>query len=120
MSESEFNAIIINTGEPRPLMSKPRRLQGTKKFIRHVQDNLNIPDAQAFEAADWVLNLMERYGARTAQSVFTMEGSGPNCSWCGAIWPLCGHHHMSENLPEDESEPSQVSQESPSGETGKD
>lgn len=50
----------------------------------------------------------------------TMEGSGPNCSWCGAIWPLCGHHHMSENLPEDESDSSQVSQESPSGETGKD
>lgn len=105
MTESEFSAIIINDGETRPVMSKPRPFKATKKFIHHVQDNLELADDKAVAAADWVLNLMERYGAASAQPVFDMEGSGPNCSWCGTIWPLCGHHHMSENLPdEDESE----------------
>lgn len=105
----EFTAIIISDGETRPVMSKPRPFKATKKFIRHVQDNLDIPDEKAFEAADWILNLMERYGANSAEPVFDMDGNGPKCSWCGMIWPLCGRHHMSSNLPddEDESEPTQ-------------
>lgn len=100
----EFTAIIIIDGEPRPVMSKPRQFKATKKFIQHVQDNLDLPDDKATEAADWVLNLMERYGANSAQPMFDMEGTGPRCSWCGMIWPLCGHHHMSSNLPSDEDE----------------
>lgn len=99
----EFTAIILVTeGETRPVMSKPQPFKATKKFIQHVQDNLGIPDEHATDAADWVLNLMERYGANTAQPMFDMEGAGPCCSWCGTIWPLCGHHHMSSNLPDDE------------------
>jgi hypothetical protein len=98
----EFTAIIINDGGTRPVMAKPHPFKATKKFIQHIQDNLGIPDDKATEAADWVLNLMERYGANTAQPVFDMEGCGPKCSWCGMIWPLCGHHHMSSNLADDE------------------
>lgn len=105
MTETEFTGIFISSGEPRPVMSKPRRMQATKKLIREVQDALGIADDKAFEAADWVANKMERFGASSAQPVFDMDGSGPNCSWCGMIWPFCGHHHMSNNLPdEDESE----------------
>lgn len=107
----EFTAIILVTeGETRPVMSKPRPFKATKKFIRHVQDNLNIPDEQATDAADWVLNLMERYGANSAQPMFDMDGNGPSCSWCGMIWPLCGHHHMSSNLPENDEEESEPTQ----------
>jgi hypothetical protein len=100
----EFTAIIINDGGNRPVMSKPKPFKATKKFIQHVQDNLPIPDDKAVEAADWVLNLMERYGANSAQPVFDMEGNGPLCSWCFMIWPLCGHHHMSSNLGNDDEE----------------
>jgi len=104
MNDGEFTAIIVNDGGTRPVMSKPKPFNATNKFIRHVQDNLNIPEDQAVAAADWVLNLMERYGANTAQPMFDMEGTGPNCSWCGMIWPLCGHQHMSSNLGSDEEE----------------
>lgn len=109
MTETEFTGIFMGSTESRPVMSKPRPMQATKKLIREVQEALGIPDDKAEEAADWVANKMERFGAASAQPVFDMEGSGPNCSWCGAIWPLCGHHHMSHNLPddEDESEPTQ-------------
>lgn len=101
---NEFTAIIINDGETRPVMSKPKPFKATKKFIQHVQDNLGIPDEKAIEAADWVLNLMERYGANAAEPVFDMDGNGPKCSWCGMLWPMCGHHHMSSNVPDDEEE----------------
>ena len=29
------------------------------------------------------------------------DGSGPECSLCGTLWPLCGHHHMSHWEPVD-------------------
>lgn len=106
MSElnDEFVGIGLIVGGERPVMSKPKEFQATKKFIAYVQDNLGIQDDRATEAADWVLNLMERYGANTAQPMFDIDGSGPSCSWCGMIWPLCGHHHMSSNLKDDEEE----------------
>ena len=102
MTETEFTGIFAGTHETRPVMSKPRPMQATKKLIHEVQEALGIPDHRAVEAADWVANKMERFGASMAQPVFTMDGSGPSCSWCGMIWPLCGHHHMSNNLPDDE------------------
>lgn len=104
MKSTEFHGIIVTTTGTRTVMSKPRPFQASKKFIQHIQDNLGIPDGQAVAAADWVLNLMERYGARSAQPVFDMEGCGPKCSWCGCLWPMCGHYHMSEAIDEDEDE----------------
>jgi hypothetical protein len=104
MSANEFEGIFISPTGNRPLMSKPKPFQATKRFIHEVQDALGIPDEKAPEAADWVANKMERFGASMAQPVFTMDGSGPSCSWCGMIWPLCGHHHMSNNLPADDEE----------------
>lgn len=99
---NEFDGIFLASGETRPVMSKPKPMVATKKLIREVQDALGIPDDKAVEAADWVANKLERYGAYFAQPVFDMEGNGPSCSFCGMIWPLCGHHHMSNNLPDDE------------------
>lgn len=100
--DGEFDEIILNTGETRPVMSKPRPLQATQRFVREVRDALDLSDEAAPAAADWVLNKMERYGARAAQGVFDLDGAGPMCSWCGAIWPLCGHNHMSGVQTEDE------------------
>lgn len=57
----------------------------------HIED-----DDRAREAADWIIDKMERFGARSAEGVFDLQGNGPKCSWCGMIWPLCGHHHQSE------------------------
>lgn len=102
MSDNEFEGIFLGATETRPLMSKPKPMLATKKLIREVQDALGIPDDKATEAADWVANKMERFGASSAAPIFSMEGSGPSCSWCGMIWPLCGHHHMSTNLPDEE------------------
>lgn len=99
---TEFKEIIIGSNQSRPVMSRPPAFQATKKFIREVQDELGLPDDQAQDAADWVLNKMERYAAQFARPVFDMEGSGPQCSMCSMIWPLCGHQHMSAELGDDE------------------
>lgn len=98
--ESEFSEILQvaeNADPRRPLMSLPPRLVASRKFILEVRDALHIEDDdQAREAADWIIDKMERFGARTAEGVFDLQGNGPKCSWCGMIWPLCGHHHQSE------------------------
>lgn len=81
----EFHEIAMSEGGSRPVMSRPPRLLATAKFIREVRDALGIEDDdRAREAADWVLDKMERFGARTARPVFDMEGQGPQCSWCAA------------------------------------
>lgn len=95
--EGEFDGIGTYSSHKRELMSKPLTLEATNKLIREVMDVTGITDlGKATEVADWLLNKMERYGARTAQLMFDVDGAGPLCSWCGEIWPLCGHHHMSE------------------------
>lgn len=81
----------------RPVMSKPPRATASKKLIREVADALHIEDDdEAREAADWIADKLERFAMRNARGVFEMDGSGPRCSACGQIWPLCGCHHFSE------------------------
>ena len=102
MAEREFDEVLIAPAGNRPLMSKPGRYQATRKVIREVMDVTGITDeAKAIEVADWLVNKMERYAAHTARGVFDMDGNGPQCSWCGTIWPLCGHHHMSDERESD-------------------
>ena len=101
----EFEDIFEPTYD-RPVMSRPPRETASTKFINEVAHELRTagldltPD-DAVKVADWAADKMARFGARTAQGIFTMDGTGPCCSWCGAIWPLCGHHHLSE-VPDDE------------------
>lgn len=85
-------------------MSKPPAYKATKKFALYIRDNLGIPEDRMYEAADWVANLMERYGAQFAKPVIDMEGNGPICSFCSMIWPLCGHQHMSAELDDGDGE----------------
>lgn len=94
---------IFHVGKPRKnVLDKPAPFTATKKFAQYVQENLGIPDERMYDAADWVVNLMERYGAAFAKPVFDMEGNGPMCSFCSMIWPLCGHHHMSAEIDDEE------------------
>jgi len=86
-------------------MSRPPRLLPSAKLVRQVRIACDLEDdATAERVAYWAADWGERLGARTARPVFDMEGNGPQCSWCGAIWPLCGHHHLSEEI-DDEDNP---------------
>lgn len=99
---SEFEGIFEPTPS-RPVMTKPPRMKASKEFVHEVAAMLGVTHSEdATEAADWIADKMERFGARTARPVFDMHGNGPQCSWCGAIWPLCGDAHLSEELDDDE------------------
>lgn len=110
MPDYDFTEIILRTGETRPVMSKPPKLTATKKWIQQVEDatyDCSHPSGHLDHGkfADWILNAMEEFAAMNARPVFDMDGQGPQCSTCGMIWPLCGHHHLSEEAGEDDPEP---------------
>ena len=94
--EPEFEGIYELPVTNRPVMSPPPRLLPTRKLVDQVRIACDLDEATAERVAHWAADWGERLGARTARPVFDMEGDGPQCSWCGAIWPLCGHHHQSE------------------------
>lgn len=99
----EFEAIMMaRDGGTRPVMSIPPAPIATDDFIREVADALNLDGDAAREAADWIVGKLDRYAAWHAEPVFDMDGAGPVCSYCKAIWPLCGHHHQSAALPDEE------------------
>ena len=100
--EGEFAGIFLSHGGTRPVMSKPPRMRASRAFVREVRDALNLADDEAEGAADWIADKMERFGAHFARPVFDMEGNGPQCSWCSMPWPLCGHHHLSAAIDDDE------------------
>lgn len=109
-ASTEFKGVIagyVPSQIERKVMSVPLKVEASKDFIDRVRTEIpcTVTDDEATKVADWVLNLMERYGAFSAQPVFNMEGAGPCCSWCGSIWPLCGHHHWSGvNFDDEDSE----------------
>ena len=92
--EYDFTGVILDTGQKRPLMSKPARLNATRKWVAQVERAAREADGDMEALADWVLNAMEGYAALTARPVFETDGAGTNCSHCMGFWPLCGHHHM--------------------------
>lgn len=105
----EFAGIFLTPGGSRPLMSVPPQMRASKLFIREVRDELNLDNERAESAADWIADKMERYGALFARPVFDMDGNGPQCSFCSMPWPLCGHHHLSGECDDEETEPAEAS-----------
>lgn len=91
----EFEGIFLPQPD-RAVMSRPPREMASSKFIYQVRTACDLDDATAERVADWAADWHERLGAAGARPVFDMDGCGPLCSWCGVIWPLCGHHHLSE------------------------
>lgn len=100
----EFDGWLIANNEPRAVMSPPRRYTAARPAVRAVEAAMDECSGDPTLLADWLVNLLERYGARSARPVFFAdgEGEGPCCSWCGAWWPMCGHHHY---VPEPSGEP---------------
>ena len=98
--EPEFEGIFEPSATNRPLMSVPPRMLPSRKLIDQIRVACDLDDATAERVAHWAADWGERLGARTAEPVFDMDGNGPACSWCGQLWPLCGHQHQSEEIKE--------------------
>lgn len=75
----------------------PEQMQAPRELIWRVEQDLGITDRdEATRIADWAAQVIEETGAAQAVMHFDEEGCGPYCSWCGAIWGLCGHAADSE------------------------
>ena len=99
----EFEGIFLPDDYPhRPPMSVPPRNHASAKLVRQVRVECDLDDETAERVADWAADWGERLAASAARPVFDMGGHGPQCSWCRAIWPLCGHHHLSTEGDTDE------------------
>lgn len=55
--------------------------------------------------ADYVLAEVEKHGGESAVLHFDMDGSGPWCSWCGALGGLCPHLATSRWSKDDAEQP---------------
>ena len=97
----EFEGIFLPTPDHAP-MSVPPRERASSKLVHQVRVACDLDDETAERVADWAADWGERLAASAARPVFDMNGSGPRCSWCAAIWPMCGHHHQSTEGDTDE------------------
>lgn len=100
-TETEYTGIFLAQSGSRPVMSTPPPMQASRKLVQIVADARDQSTSDE-DLADWLADFMERFGARTAQPVIDMEGNGPLCSWCSAIWPLCGHDHQADDRRDEE------------------
>lgn len=92
----EFRGVILDTGATYAPGAVPPPVIASMDFVRRLQDEspIPVPDDARQKFADWVLNMMDRYSAHYARPVLDLiDGGGPECSACGGLWPLCGHHH---------------------------
>ena len=97
----EFEGSFLPDGQ-RTVTSRPGRLLASAKLVHQIRVSCDLDDDTAERVADWAADWGQRLGACTARPVFDMDGGGPQCSWCGAIWPLCGHHHLSTTPTDDD------------------
>ena len=97
---TEFDGVFLVEGRERPIFSRPPRVKATKYLEDKINDEspVPIPDDKAEDMADWIANLLDRYGAYHARMMFEMSPDGegnPACSYCGAVHMMCGHGLMS-------------------------
>ncbi len=100
---AEFENSLITVGGSRPVMSRPPMPKANTKLVEEVR--LLLADGPTAEdVADWYAAKAERYAMYHARPVFEMDGTGPACSHCSGIWPLCGCHHYASGLDDDNEE----------------
>ena len=97
---TEFDGVFLVEGRERPIFSHPPRVKATKYLEDKINDEspVPIPDDKAEAMADWIANMLNRYGAYHARMMFEMSPDGegnPACSYCGAVHMMCGHGLMS-------------------------
>lgn len=83
-----FMPFVYITSHPQGIPSGV--VEPTPEFIREVEWLL-LENPTPREIAQWVSDRIEEHGSQHARPVFSMEGNGPFCSYCGAIGPICGH-----------------------------
>jgi len=81
----------------RPVLQPPTA-RATDQLVLETRVALEETGADPVRMADWIAERIEEFGAIQAAPTFDMEGNGPMCSWCGSLWPLCGHGRRSEVL----------------------
>lgn len=86
--------------DTRPVM-RPPKVEATSQLVLETRIALEETGGDPERMAQWVAERIEEFGALQSQPIFDMEGNGPICSWCGTIWPLCGHSERSEVLGDD-------------------
>ena len=97
---TEFDGVFLDDGRERPIFSHPPRVKATKYLEDKINDEspVPIPDDKAEEMADWIANMLDRFGAYHARMMLEMSPDGegnPACSYCGAVHMMCGHGLMS-------------------------
>lgn len=98
----DYTGIFAENPTPRTMFGPPRHARASKKLMRVIEDAQREHDTpEAF--ADWLADYLEGYGALFAHPSMDMsEGASdlaPQCSFCGGLWVVCGHDHLSEWKP---------------------
>lgn len=95
MSEDKLSFMPLAYQQSRPVMQPPK-VYATDHLVLETRLATEETGADPERMAQWIAERIEEFGAITSLPVFDMEGNGPICSWCAAMWPLCGHASRSE------------------------
>lgn len=68
-----------------------KNVEPTPAFVRDVEWALGTIGDNPLELARWIADIIEEHGSQFARPMFSMEGNGPFCSYCGTIGAICGH-----------------------------
>lgn len=88
MSRQPFEPFGYISSHPQGIPLKT--VEPTPAFVREVEWMLDDASTSR-EVAQWIADRIEEHGSQHARPVFSMEGNGPFCSYCGAIGAICGH-----------------------------
>lgn len=78
------------------ITSHPQGIPGTAvepepQFVREVVAAMEQHADDPREMARWICERIDEYGVQMARPVFEIDGTGPDCSYCGALGAICQH-----------------------------